>query len=99
MPTRGGAESAVAACNRMEEIARYLDRVVPVVLIVPESATPVDLSGAPRGNFIDDQVYALLSTLRIEPSPPLKLAPPMMTEAMTNNSYMTADVGWPIPPM
>ena len=36
---------------------------------------------------------------RMEPSPPLKLAPPMITAAMTNNSYITALVGWPIPPM
>jgi hypothetical protein len=50
-------------------IARYLDRVVPLVLIVPLSETPVDLSHAPRHNVIDDHVLDLLATLRIPPSP------------------------------
>jgi hypothetical protein len=46
-------------------IARYLDRVVPLEMIVPLSDTPVDLSSAPRENFIDEHVLGLLATLRI----------------------------------
>ncbi len=51
-------------------IARFLDRVVPLRLIVPLADAPVDLSQAPRQNFIDDHVLAMLGTLRIKPSPP-----------------------------
>ena len=43
-------------------IARYLDRVVPLQMIVPLSDKAVDLSAAPRQNFIDDEVLQLLST-------------------------------------
>ncbi len=50
-------------------IARYLDRVVPIELIVPLSDNVVDLSAAQRQNFIDDEVLQLLSTLRIPVSP------------------------------
>lgn len=50
-------------------IARYLDRVVPLELIVPLADEVVDLSAAPRQNFIDDEVLQLLSTLRIPVSP------------------------------
>jgi hypothetical protein len=46
-------------------VARYLDRVVPIELIVPLLDTAVDLADAPRNNFIDDEVLQILSTLRI----------------------------------
>ena len=51
-------------------IARFLDRVVPLRLIVPLNDTPVDLSAAPRQNFIDDHVLAMLGTLRLKPARP-----------------------------
>jgi hypothetical protein len=51
-------------------IARYLDRVVPVEIILPVSEQPVDVSREPRRNFIDDHVLQLLGTLRIPVSPP-----------------------------
>ena len=50
-------------------VARYLDRVVPLELIVPLSDEVMDLSAAPRTSFIDDEVLGLLSTLRIPVSP------------------------------
>ncbi len=51
-------------------IARFLDRVVPIRLIVPLADVPVDLAGAPRRSFIDEHVLAMLGTLRLKPSPP-----------------------------
>src|SRR5262245_36216214 len=51
-------------------VARYLDRVVPIEIIVPLSDTIVDLSNQPRRNFIDDQILEMLSTLRLPVSPP-----------------------------
>lgn len=51
-------------------IARFLDRVVPLELIVPLSDSPVDLASAPRGNFIDEFIYHQLQTLRLPVSPP-----------------------------
>ncbi len=49
-------------------IARYLDRVMPLVLIAPLSDAAVDLSREPRHNFIDNHVLDTLSTLRIPAS-------------------------------
>ncbi len=51
-------------------IARFLDRVVAMRLIVPLADAPVDLSRSPRRSFIDDEVLAMLGTLRLKPSPP-----------------------------
>ncbi len=50
-------------------VARYLDRVVPIEVIVPLSDKPVDLLDQPRHNFIDSHVLALLETLRLPVSP------------------------------
>lgn len=46
-------------------IARFLDRVVPIRIVVPFSDRPVDLSNEPRHNFIDDYVLRTLSDLRL----------------------------------
>ena len=46
-------------------VARYLDRVVPVELIVPLADDAIDLSTSPRQNYIDDEILRSLSTLRI----------------------------------
>lgn len=51
-------------------VARFLDRVVPIQLIVPLSDRPVDLADEPRRNFIDEEVLETLETLRLPPSPP-----------------------------
>jgi hypothetical protein len=50
-------------------IARFLDRVVPMRIIVPLSKTKVDHSQQPRKNFIDELVLKKLETLRIPVSP------------------------------
>jgi hypothetical protein len=50
-------------------LARYLDRVVPIQLLVPLAQEPVDLSGEPRQNFVDELVYEMLETLRLPVSP------------------------------
>jgi Protein of unknown function (DUF1553)/Protein of unknown function (DUF1549) len=51
-------------------IARFLNRVVPVQLSFPLGDTPIDITNAPRNNFIDDEVLRVLSVLRIPVSPP-----------------------------
>ena len=66
-------DSAVASVRRSGRhivLARYLDRVVPVELVLPVSDGPLNLATAPRHNFIDEEVYKTLSTLRIPVSPP-----------------------------
>ena len=50
-------------------VARYLDQVVPIEIIVPLSDSVVDLSNQPRQNFIDEQVLEMLSTLRLPVTP------------------------------
>jgi hypothetical protein len=50
-------------------VARYLDHVVPLEIIVPLSDSVVDLSRESRSNFIDQYVLDLLSTLRLPISP------------------------------
>ena len=42
-------------------VLRYLDRVAAVQVIVPLADKPVDLSGLPRNNPIDDEVLSLLA--------------------------------------
>ncbi len=46
-------------------VARFLDRVVPIQLIVPKGDRPVDLSREPRNNFVDLHVISTLETLRL----------------------------------
>ena len=65
---RRSNESSLAVVHRPGRnvvIARYLDRVIPVQLIVPMADRPVDLTGEPRRNLIDEAVLATLGTLRI----------------------------------
>jgi hypothetical protein len=64
------AEAIVRRRGQNIVIARYLDRVVPLELIVSLGERAVDLSGKPRRNFIDDHVLKTLETLRLPPSPP-----------------------------
>jgi hypothetical protein len=64
------AHAIVHRRGRHLVIARFLDRVVPLELIVPLSGQPVDLASAPRGNFIDEFVYEQLQTLRLPISSP-----------------------------
>ncbi|MCA9168956.1 MAG: DUF1553 domain-containing protein [Planctomycetales bacterium] len=49
-------------------IARFLDRVVTVEVVVPFNEHPVDLSREPRVNYIDDHVLQTLTTLNVPPS-------------------------------
>ena len=46
-------------------IARFLDRVIPIQLAVPLTGTPVDFAGLARSNFIDEEVFRVLSELRV----------------------------------
>lgn len=50
-------------------VVRYLSEVTTVQLTVPLREQPVDLAAAPRHNWIDDEVLAMLGTLRLPPSP------------------------------
>jgi len=63
------ANASVLRRGRHIVVARYLDRVVPIELIVPLSDAPVDLTAAPRNNFIDDHVNQSLARLRVQPAP------------------------------
>ncbi len=49
--------------------ARYLDRVVPIELIVPLSDKKIDLAREPRRNFIDEEILQMLELLGVPPSP------------------------------
>ena len=64
------AEGRVLRRGRHIIVARYLDQVVPIEVLVPLSEGPVDLSKAERRNFIDDHILDLLATLRLPLSPP-----------------------------
>jgi hypothetical protein len=51
-------------------VARFLDRVVPIELIVPLGDRAIDLSHEPRRDgLIDEAVLALLATMRLPVSP------------------------------
>lgn len=67
------ADTARATIRRRGQhvlIARFLDRVLTIQLTLPLSDTPVDHSTTPRANFVDDEVLATLTTLRLPVSPP-----------------------------
>lgn len=51
-------------------IARYLDQVIPIILLRPATGQPVQISDCLGENFIDPQVAELLRILKISPSPP-----------------------------
>lgn len=51
-------------------LARFLDRVVPIELVVPLSERPVDLGAEPRRNVIDEAILATLETLRLPVAAP-----------------------------
>ncbi len=46
-------------------IARFMDRVIPVEVVVPVADVAIDLSAEPRANYIDDLIYEKLELLRI----------------------------------
>lgn len=50
-------------------VARYLDQVLPMELIVPLTNAKVDLSNQPKNNFIDEEILTTLSTLHLPVSP------------------------------
>ena len=64
------ATARVLRRGRHIVIARYLDRVLPIELMVPLTDVPVDTSELPRHNFIDDFVYERVETLQLPVSPP-----------------------------
>ncbi len=63
------AVSKVLRRGRHIVIARYLDRVVPIELIVPLTDSKVDLAAEPRRNFIDEEILESLTTLGLPTSP------------------------------
>mgnify|MGYP002623990657 FL=1 len=48
---------------------RFLTEVVAVTLTAPLHDEPIDLAGARRVNYIDDEIYTVLEELRLPPSP------------------------------
>lgn len=61
---------SVLRAGRHVVIVRYLTQVRAVTITAPLRPQPVDLAAAPRGNWIDDEVYATLTSLHLPPSPP-----------------------------
>ena len=62
----------VARVNRPGQhvvVARFLDRVVPIQLLLPLGSQVVDLSHEPKRNFVDEEVQQTLSVLRLPVSP------------------------------
>jgi hypothetical protein len=55
-------------------IVRFLTEVAAVQVTAPFPGEPIDLSSAPRGNWIDDEIYRALAGLRLPPSPPADTA-------------------------
>lgn len=49
--------------------ARFLDRIVPMEVVVPFSDAALDLSQEPRANWIDQRILEKLESLRIPASP------------------------------
>lgn len=50
-------------------IARYLDRVIPIVFLAPFDGDSNAIPYPPPTNFVDEEIYAILKTLRIPLSP------------------------------
>ena len=63
------ATSRILRRGRHIVIARYLNQVIPIELVVPLTDSHIDLSDARRNNFIDDEIFASLQTLKLQPSP------------------------------
>lgn len=51
-------------------IARYLDRVIPIPIILPRSDGAVNHENEPRRNVIDEEILATLTELGLPVSPP-----------------------------
>lgn len=62
-------EVTILRRGRHAIIVSYLALVQPVQVSVPLADTPVDLTDAPRHNWIDDQIYATLTALGLQPAP------------------------------
>ena len=63
------ATARVLRRGRHLVVARYLDHVVPIEILVPLSDEPVELSGEPRANFVDGHVLQTLELLHLPASP------------------------------
>ena len=50
-------------------VARYLNKVVPVEMVVPLSESSVNLTAESRNNFVDDAVLKSLALLGLPPAP------------------------------
>ena len=64
------ATSRILRRGRHIVIARYLNQVIPIELVVPLTDSHIDLSDARRNNFIDEEILESLATLGLSPSPP-----------------------------
>ncbi len=56
-------QASVQRRGRHIVVARFLNQVVPIEMIVPLTDDAVDLAGEPRSNFIDNEVLETLGTL------------------------------------
>lgn len=63
------AETRVRRRGRHIVVARFLNQVVPIELVVPLNEARPDFADAPRWNFIDDEILTTLEALRLPVSP------------------------------
>ena len=64
----GSQRATVHRRGRHIVVARYLNSVVPIELIVPITDSKIDLSKESRNNFVDDEILNSLSRLGLRPS-------------------------------
>jgi len=63
------ATAKVLRTGRHIVIARYSTEVTPIEFVAPVSETASELSQEPRNNFVDDEILAAISELRLPVSP------------------------------
>ncbi len=63
------ATMKVVRTGRHIVIARFSTEVIPIELVAPVATVTPNLSNEPRKNFVDDEILAILSELRLPVSP------------------------------
>ena len=63
------ATATVVRPGRHIVIARYSTEVIPIEVVVPITEAVVDLSSAPRNNYVDKEILRSLAELRLPVSP------------------------------
>ena len=64
----GSAVSKVLRRGRHIVVARYLNKVVPIEMVVPLTDSKVDLAAESRNNFVDEEILKSLALLGLPPA-------------------------------